>query len=90
MCRPPVDICSEFEVEKTELSAQVEYFPEARTCCFILIILTGECEITVAGEAPVICSQGHVFFVPALTSLSVKASSTGVVYYKAHVNMENL
>lgn len=35
-------------------------------------------------------SQGHVYFVPAGTTLAVKALPAGVVYYKAHVNMQNL
>jgi len=89
--RPPVEICSEFEVEKTELPADTEYTPEVRTCCFILIVMSGECIITVNGENDTTtCSQGHVFFVAAGTSFKVTALSEGAVYYKAHVNMENL
>lgn len=87
-----MEICSEFEVEKTELPAGTEYNPEVRTCCFILIVMSGECLITANNENDVVttCSQGHVFFIAAGTSLVVTALSEDVVYYKAHVNMENL
>lgn len=101
--RPPVEICSEFEVERTELPAGADYAPAVRTCCFLLLVMAGECVITsstnndsnnTAGvdseSVSVSLSQGHVYFVAAGTSLTVKALSAGVVYYKAHVNMQNL
>ena len=93
LCRPPVDICGEFEVEKTELPADVEYAPEARACCCILIVMAGACEVTVNDEATASCTpcaQGHVFFIAAGTSMSVRALAEGAVYYEAHVNMQRL
>lgn len=89
---PPVEICSEFEVEKTELPPDVDYSPAVRSCCYLLLVMAGECVITstATGAVSVSVSQGHVYFVSAGMNLTVKAMSAGVVYYKAHVNMQNL
>ena len=87
--RPPADICSEFEVEKTELPASVEYFPVLKECCFLLIVISGDCIITTENEEPILCSQGHVYFASAGIKYDVKTNG-GVVFYKANVNMCNV
>lgn len=88
--RPPADICSEFEVEKTELPRECEYSPESLNCCCLILIVSGECSVAQESGSELFVAEGHVYFLAARTAITVKTSTSGVKYYCAHINLQNL
>lgn len=96
---PPVDICAEFEVEKIELisgqKCSFHYVP----CASIFILVSGTCSLSLQTKESQIqypysineseASTGSIFFLSANQSANI-TTNTGVVIYRAHVNLELL
>mmetsp|Transcript_2467 Transcript_2467/g.2427 ORF Transcript_2467/g.2427 Transcript_2467/m.2427 type:complete len:447 (+) Transcript_2467:46-1386(+) len=99
--RPPFDICAEFEVEKIELlSGQLTSFLRV-PCASIFILVSGTCNLLVQIDSSSsyieyphsikedIASTGSIYFLSANQS-AIITTDTGVVIYRAHVNLELL
>lgn len=90
--RPPVQSCSEFEVEVTTLpQAPTERTTElqALPCASLLIVTAGgSATMTVEGKASNV-SEGSVLFVAAgaKVAVSVPGASDDYVVYRAHANL---
>ena len=88
--RPPGDVCSEFEVERTTLPPNTgAYSPPILPCGYILLLLSGSsCTVsnTTTGES-ISLQVGTVMFIAANTPLSIDGGAEGVQLYRAHVNL---
>mmetsp|Transcript_20544 Transcript_20544/g.28313 ORF Transcript_20544/g.28313 Transcript_20544/m.28313 type:complete len:413 (+) Transcript_20544:22-1260(+) len=94
--RPPVDCCSEFEVEIITVPAQVAaYRPLVVACGCILLLMSGSgvsitCHQGVGdGQTLGITAlrTGTVLFVEANAVVTVTTGNDSAVFYRAHVNL---
>jgi mannose-6-phosphate isomerase len=88
--RPPLDVCAEFEVERTELPAGLQAYSPVTVNCGCLIIVTQGTGVVVQTmeELGVQLMPGSVVFIPANSSSQFKVDeSSSLVYFRAHVNL---
>lgn len=96
--RPPVAICSEFEVELTNVTPDRKYTLPKVDCGCIVVVMEGSCDACITEvfrtsrtkrtTEKMFC-RGMVIFQSADTELIIDtlASTTGVLLFRAHVNL---
>lgn len=86
--RPPVSICSEFEVERSVIPAGSESYQIVPVDCgSILLFLEGSCNLNLDGNNLEAQSGSSIFIAAgAKVQLSIKGGDQ-VLFYRAHANL---
>ena len=87
--RPPVDVCSEFEVERAMIPKTTQsYTIPARPGASILIFLEGTGTMSQDGTEVIQVGPGSIIFVAADKDTKFSSKETSdVLFYRAHANL---
>merc|ERR1719247_471203 len=87
--RPPVAVCSEFEVERASIPISVKsYTIPTRPGASILIFLEGSCTLSQEGAETIKVGPGSIVFIAAGKDTKFEGDGTSdILFYRAHANL---
>ena len=87
--RPPVAVCSEFEVERASIPISVKsYTIPTRPGASILIFLEGSCTLSQEGAETIKVGPGSIVFIAAGKDTKFEGDGiSDILFYRAHANL---